>query len=61
MSRNDKMKFIRLIEGSGLTISYALAKYDLPGSAWKKFLLPSGFPLGPNHRRRLHSPSWLSS
>ncbi len=30
MSRNDKMKFIRLIEGSQLHISDALAQYDVP-------------------------------
>ena len=30
MSRNDKMKFIRLIEGSDMCINDALAKYDVP-------------------------------
>ena len=30
MSRNDKMKFIRLIEGSDLNISESLGKYDVP-------------------------------
>jgi hypothetical protein len=30
MSRNEKMKFIRLIEGSGLNITDALARYDVP-------------------------------
>ena len=30
MIRNEKMKFIRLIEGSDLCISDALAKYDVP-------------------------------
>jgi len=30
MSRNEKMKFIRLIEGSELGISDALARYDIP-------------------------------
>ena len=41
MSRNDKMEFIRLIEGSGLCISEALAKYDVPRSTyyrWKRRL-----------------------
>ena len=33
MSKNDKMKFIRLIEGSDLSISDALAKYDVPRAA----------------------------
>ena len=34
MSRNEKMKFIRLIEGSQLCISDALAKYDVPRSTY---------------------------
>ena len=45
MSRNDKMKFIRLIEGSELCISDALAKYDVPRSTyyrWKRKLLNQG-------------------
>ena len=39
MSRNEKMKFIRLIEGSDLCISDALSKYDIPRSTyyrWKR-------------------------
>jgi transposase-like protein len=39
MSRNEKMKFIRLIEGSELNISDALSKYDVPRSTyyrWKR-------------------------
>ncbi len=45
MSRNDKMKFIRLIEGSELCISDALAKYDVPRSTyyrWKRKLRTQG-------------------
>jgi len=45
MSRNDKMKFIRLIEGSELCISDALAKYDVPRSTyyrWKRKLRNQG-------------------
>jgi len=34
MSRNDKLKFIRLIEGSELNISMALTKYDVPRSTY---------------------------
>jgi putative transposase len=45
MSRNDKMKFIRLIEGSELNISDALSKYDVPRSTyyrWKRKLKSQG-------------------
>jgi len=45
MSRNDKMKFIRLIEGSDLRTSDALAKYDVPRSTyyrWKRKLRNQG-------------------
>ena len=45
MSRNDKMKFIRLIEGSDMTISDVLAKYDIPRSTyyrWKRKLKSQG-------------------
>ena len=45
MSRNDKMKFIRLIEGSELNISDALSKYDVPRSTyyrWKRKLRSQG-------------------
>jgi len=45
MSRNDKMKFIRLIEGSKLNISDALSKYDVPRSTyyrWKRKLKSQG-------------------
>jgi putative transposase len=34
MSQNEKMKFIRLIEGSDLCICYALSKYDVPRSTY---------------------------
>ena len=45
MSRNDKMKFIRLIEGSDMSVSSALAKYDVPRSTyyrWKRKLRTLG-------------------
>ncbi len=45
MSRNDKMEFIRLIEGSDLCISDALSKYDVPRSTyyrWKRKLRNQG-------------------
>jgi len=45
MSRNEKMKFIRLIEGADLNISDALAKYDVPRSTyyrWKRNLKNMG-------------------
>lgn len=45
MSRNDKMKFIRLIEGSELNICDALSKYDVPRSTyyrWKRKLKSHG-------------------
>ena len=45
MSRNEKMKFIRLIEGSGISISDALARYDVPRSTyyrWKRKLKTMG-------------------
>jgi len=45
VSRNDKMKFIRLIKGSNLSISEALAKFDVPRSTyyrWKRKLKSQG-------------------
>jgi len=45
VSRNDKMKFIRLIEGSQMSISDALARYDVPRSTyyrWKRKLRTLG-------------------
>jgi len=45
MSRNEKMKSIRLIEGCDLSISEALARYDLPSSTyyrWKSRLRTQG-------------------
>jgi transposase InsO family protein len=45
MRRTEKMKFIRLIEGSGLNTSDALAKYDVPRSTyyrWKRNLKTMG-------------------
>jgi transposase InsO family protein len=45
MSRTEKMKFIRLIEGSDLSISDALAHYDVPRSSyyrWKRNLKTMG-------------------
>jgi len=37
MSRSEKMKFIRLIEGSDLSISESLAKYDVPRSTYYRW------------------------
>jgi putative transposase len=45
MSRNEKMKFIRLIDGCELRISDALARYDVPRSTyyrWKRKLRTMG-------------------
>lgn len=45
MSRLGKMKFIRLIEGADMSISDALAKYDVPRSTyyrWKRNLKVMG-------------------
>ena len=45
MSRNEKMQFIRLIEGSQLSISDALSKYDVARSTyyrWKRKLKTIG-------------------
>ena len=45
MSRNEKMKFIRMIEGSELGISDALGRYDIPRSTyyrWKRKLRTMG-------------------
>jgi hypothetical protein len=45
MSRNEKMEFIRLIEGSDLSILPALAKYNIPRSTycrWKQKLKKMG-------------------
>jgi len=45
MSGNQKLKFIRLIEGSELTISDALTRYDVPRSTyyrWKRMLQSQG-------------------
>ena len=45
MSRNEKMQFIRLIEGSQLSISDALSKYDVARSSyyrWKRNLRTIG-------------------
>jgi ACT domain-containing protein len=45
MSRTGKMKFIRLIEGADMSISDALAKYDVPRSTyyrWKRNLKVMG-------------------
>ena len=39
MSRNEKLKFIRLVEGSELDTTSALKKYDIPPSTyyrWKR-------------------------
>ena len=45
MSRNEKLKFIRLIESSPMSISDALARYDVPRSTyyrWKRQLRTLG-------------------
>jgi transposase InsO family protein len=45
MSGNQKLKFIRLIEGSELTVSDALTRYDVPRSTyyrWKRRLQSQG-------------------
>jgi transposase InsO family protein len=45
MSGTEKLKFIRLIEGSDLSISDALAKYDVPRSTyyrWKRNIRAMG-------------------
>lgn len=45
MIRNNKMKFIRLIEGSELSISQALVRYDVPRATyyrWKRKLQKMG-------------------
>ena len=45
MSRTEKMKFIRLIEGSDLNISDALVQYHVPRSTcyrWKRNLKTMG-------------------
>lgn len=45
MSRNEKLKFIRLIEGSQLSASDALKKYDIPRSTyyrWKRKMKAMG-------------------
>ncbi|RLC61021.1 MAG: hypothetical protein DRI01_09185 [Chloroflexi bacterium] len=51
MSRNEKMKFVRLIEGSDLRISDSLVKYDMPRSTyyrWKRKLRTQGLQEGRN-------------
>lgn len=60
MSRNDKMKFIRLIEGSDLCISDALAKYDVPRSTyyrWKRKLRNQGIK-GLQDNKPCRSRAW---
>lgn len=45
MSRVEKMKFIRLIEGADISVSGALAKYDVPRSTyyrWRRNLKAMG-------------------
>ena len=60
MSRNEKMKFIRLIEGSGISISDALAEYDVPRSTyyrWKRNLKTMGVKALQDNKPRRRS-SW---
>jgi len=63
MSINDKMKFIRLIEGSQLCTSDALAKYDVPRSTyyrWKRKLRNQGMKaLADNKPYRARTPNQL--
>ena len=45
MSRNEKLKFIRLVEGSPLSTNAALKKYDIPTSTyyrWKRKMKSMG-------------------
>jgi transposase InsO family protein len=45
MSRNEKLKFIRLVEGSQLSTAAALKKYDIPASTyhrWKRKMKSMG-------------------
>ena len=45
MSRNEKLKFIRLVEGSQLSTASALKKYDIPPSTyyrWKRKMKSMG-------------------
>jgi hypothetical protein len=45
MSRNEKLKFIRLIEGSEIDTASALKKYDIPPSTyyrWKRKMKSMG-------------------
>ena len=60
MSRNEKMKFIRLIEGSDLNISESLAKYDVPRSTyyrWKRNFKAMGLK-GLQDNRPHQARSW---
>jgi putative transposase len=45
MSRNEKLKFIRLVEGSALSVSEALGRYAIPRSTyyrWKRKMKSQG-------------------
>ena len=45
MSRNEKRKFIRLVEGSQMSTNVALKKYDIPPSTyyrWKRKMKSMG-------------------
>jgi len=60
VSKNDKMKFIRLIEGSDLSISDALTKYDVPRSTyyrWKRKLKTMGIKGLADNKPKRHR-SW---
>jgi len=63
MSRSEKMKFIRLIEGSDLSISESLAKYDVPRSTyyrWKRKLKTMGIKgLEDNKPHRMRTSNQL--
>ena len=60
MSSTEKMKFIRLIEGSDLSISDALTQYDVPRSTyyrWKRNLRTMGAK-GLEDNKPLHARTW---
>jgi transposase InsO family protein len=60
MSRNDKLKFLRLIEGSELSASAALKKYDIPRSTyyrWKRRMKSQGMQ-GLEDNRPYRARTW---
>ena len=60
MSRNEKLKFIRLIEGAELSASAALNKYDIPRSTyyrWKRKMKSQGLQ-GLEDNRPYRARTW---